>query len=59
MERRDIPSRNDDEASDGLSAALQETPRGAFALAGLTVALLLAAWFFVYFFVFLPRGSVG
>jgi hypothetical protein len=49
---------------DGLSeAALQEalraTPRGAFALAGLTVGLLMLAWFAIYLLVFLPRGSVG
>jgi hypothetical protein len=53
-----------DDADDGLSqdavdAALKQTPRGAFALAGATVGLLLAAWVAIYLFVFLPRGSVG
>ncbi len=38
---------------------LGQVPRGALALAGLTVGLLLLAWFAIYFFVFLPRGSVG
>jgi hypothetical protein len=42
-----------------LSEALKQTPRGAFALAGLTTGLLLAAWLAIYVFVFLPRGSVG
>lgn len=42
-----------------LNEALRETPRGAFALAGATVALLMLAWFAIYLFVFLPRGSVG
>jgi hypothetical protein len=42
-----------------LHAALRVTPRGAFALAGLTVGLLMLAWFGLYLFVFLPRGSVG
>lgn len=42
-----------------IDAALKETPRGAFALAGITVGLLMLAWLAVYFFVFLPRGSVG
>ena len=42
-----------------LDEALKETPRGAFALAGITVALLMAAWLAIYLFVFLPRGSVG
>lgn len=38
---------------------LREVPRGALTLAGVTVALLLAAWFAIYLFVFLPRGVVG
>jgi hypothetical protein len=42
-----------------VDAALKQTPRGAFALAGITVGLLMAAWLAVYFLVFLPRGSVG
>ena len=47
----------DDEAA--LAAALDEVPRGAVAVAGIAVALLLIGWFFVYLFIFLPRGSVG
>lgn len=42
-----------------LERALEQTPRGAFALAGLTTALLIIAWFAIYFLVFLPRGQVG
>ena len=42
-----------------LERAMQEVPRGALALSGLTVGLLLLAWFWVYAFVFLPRGMVG
>ena len=34
-------------------------PRGAVALAGVTVALLLAVWLAFYVFVFLPRGAIG
>jgi hypothetical protein len=34
-------------------------PRGALALAGLTVALLLVLWFGFFVFVFLPRGHSG
>ena len=49
---------------DGLSEAaiaeaLKETPRGAFALAGLVVGLLMLAWLAIYLFVFLPRGQVS
>ena len=42
-----------------LEAALAETPRGAVAVSGIAVGLLLLAWFAIYLFVFLPRGSVG
>jgi hypothetical protein len=44
---------------ESLHAALEQTPRGALALAGLTTALLMLAWAAIYIFVFLPRGSVG
>ena len=52
------------EDADGLSAerldqALRQTPKGAFAVAGVAVGLLLAAWLAIYLFVFLPRGQVG
>ena len=46
-------------SEEALEDALRETPKGAFALAGVTVALLMAAWLAIYLFVFLPRGSVG
>jgi len=42
-----------------LREALRQTPRGAFALAGLTTGLLFVAWLLFYFFIFLPRGQVG
>jgi hypothetical protein len=44
---------------DEIEAALKETPKGAFALAGIAVGLLTAAWLAIYLFVFLPRGAVG
>ena len=34
-------------------------PRGAVALAGLTVAILLAIWVAFFVFIFLPRGAIG
>ena len=34
-------------------------PRGAFAVAGLAVLILLALWFAFFFFIFVPRGSSG
>jgi hypothetical protein len=38
---------------------MREVPRGALALSGLAVGLLLVAWFLMYALVFLPRGMVG
>ncbi len=53
--------RDDDDglSAEALAAALRNTPRGAFALAGLTVALLMISWLAIYLFVFLPRGPVS
>lgn len=34
-------------------------PRGAIALAGTSVAVMLALWLAFYLFVYLPRGNVG
>lgn len=42
-----------------LEQAMSQTPKGALALSGAAVLLLLIAWFSIYLFVFLPRGSVG
>jgi hypothetical protein len=52
IEKDDIPDAE-------LEAAMRDVPKGAFALAGLAVALMLAGWFYVYFFIFVPRGAVG
>jgi hypothetical protein len=42
-----------------LNAIVAAGPRGALALAGLSVAVLLALWLAFFVFVFLPRGAVG
>jgi hypothetical protein len=42
-----------------LESVMSEVPRGARALAALTVGLMLVAWFVIYALVFLPRGTVG
>lgn len=42
-----------------LDAVMEQVPKGALALAAGAVLLLLSGWFFVYFFIFVPRGSVG
>jgi hypothetical protein len=46
-----------DEAA--LERVMREVPRGAWALSGLTVGLLLLCWILIYVYVFLPRGMVG
>ena len=42
-----------------LNAIVAAGPRGALALAGLSVAVLLALWFAFFIFVYLPRGASG
>jgi hypothetical protein len=42
-----------------LERVLNDVPRGAFALCGIAVALLVAGWLAIYFAVFLPRGPVS
>ena len=39
--------------------ALREVPKGAIALGGVAVVLLLVAWLLIYLLVYLPRGLVG
>ena len=46
-----------DEAA--LARVMQETPKGAAALAGAAVALLVIGWVLIYLLVFVPRGTVG
>ena len=63
MTESDVSERHVDD-DDGLSdaalqSALAQTPRGAFAVAGVATLLLMLAWLAVYLLVFLPRGQVG
>jgi hypothetical protein len=41
------------------AASLRYGPRGAFVLAGISTGLLFIGWLAFYFFLFIPRGSVG
>jgi hypothetical protein len=50
---------SDAEELNRLEAAMDETPRGAVIVSAVAVGLLLFGWLFLYFFVFLPRGTVG
>ena len=51
---RDEAKRMDDE----VDAIVGRGPSGAFAVAGVATALVLAIYFAFYFFVYLPRGAV-
>jgi hypothetical protein len=55
------PTRSGDESitETDLDTVMEQVPKGALALAGIAVLLLLIGWFFVYFVIFIPRGSVG
>ena len=49
----------DAEELDRLEQAMSQGPRGAVAVSGLAVGLLMLGWLIIYFFVFLPRGTIG
>jgi hypothetical protein len=42
-----------------VALALSNGPIGAFVVAGIAVGLLFLGWLYFYFFVFMPRGTVG
>ena len=48
-------SRSEDAAVDEI---VRRGPSGAFAIAGIATAIVVAIWFAFYFLVFLPRGTV-
>ncbi len=51
--------RSDAEELERIDAAATEAPRGAVTLSAMAVAGLLLGWLILYFFVFIPRGTVG
>jgi len=61
-ERPSAPSlREGEDAIDeaALAQVMREAPKGAVALAGVAVALLIIGWVLIYLLVFVPRGVVG
>jgi hypothetical protein len=46
-------------AADTAAQALKHGPRGALALASISVGLLFIGWLLFYFVLFIPRGPVG
>jgi hypothetical protein len=54
-----MPQLDEDDDLAALEEALKEAPRGAIAVAGTAVVLLMICWLAIYLLVFLPRGTVG
>jgi hypothetical protein len=46
-------------SSDEAARALRNGPIGAYIVASITVGLLFIGWLVFYFFLFMPRGSIG
>jgi hypothetical protein len=55
-----IPVETDDTGriDDQLDEIVSHGPSGAFAVAGIATAIVVALYFAFYFFVYLPRGAV-
>jgi hypothetical protein len=53
------PVQSDDDQSDAkVDEIVRRGPSGAFALAGIAAAIVVAIYFGFYFLVYLPRGAV-
>jgi hypothetical protein len=46
-------------SSDEAAQALRAGPIGAYIVSSVSVGLVFIAWLVFYFFVFMPRGSIG
>lgn len=55
----DNKAQQEEQEIERLESVMRDVPRGALAVAGIAVALLMVGWFFLYLGIFLPRGSVG
>jgi hypothetical protein len=55
----DDPGRDPSELEqDRIDEIVEKGPTGAFAVAGVATAIVVALWFAFYFFAYLPRGAV-
>ena len=52
------PSQADEQREREIDEIVRRGPSGAFAVAGIAVAIVIAIYLAFYFFVFLPRGAV-
>jgi len=55
----DRPGLAQDTEMESVDQIVARGPRGAIALSVLSVAAMLAMWLAFYFWVFLPRGTIG
>jgi len=55
----DRPGLAEDTEMESVDQIVARGPRGAIALSVLSVAAMLAMWLAFYFWVFLPRGTIG
>jgi hypothetical protein len=59
MKEARMPDPQDGESSDAkVEEIVRRGPAGAFALAGIATAIVVALYFAFYFIVYLPRGPV-
>lgn len=56
MINSDLPHGNES-GDEALERVLRTGPRGAFVLAGVTTAIVLALWLAFYFLVFIPHAN--
>jgi hypothetical protein len=52
------PSQADEQREPEIDEIVRRGPSGAFAVAGIAAAIVVAIYLAFYFFVFLPRGAV-
>ena len=50
--------RREEPQTDNVESIVARGPAGAFAIAGVATAIVVAIYFAFYFFVYLPRGAV-
>ena len=53
-----MPERHDHGRDEDIERIVSAGPRGAFAVAGIATAIVVAIYFAFYVFIYLPRGAV-
>jgi hypothetical protein len=58
MDQEDLEDRQDAGEQARIDAIVARGPIGAYAVAGVATAIVVAMWFAFYFVAYLPRGAV-